>query len=219
MIKGSTCYKNLNNPKCIDLRLTNKNRSFQNSCVIETGLSDFHKMTFSVLKCYFAKAESKVIFYRDYKNFSNESFKSLISYKNGNLQDHNVLDSFLDISKYALDKTALLKQKYIRANNSPFMNKTISRKIMKRTRMRNKFLRERTEANRMAYNIQRNYCVSLIRKTKRDYYSNLNHKQLTDNKNFWKTVKPFFTDKGVNNEKITLTENGETLSTTFFRIY
>ena len=28
--------------------------------------------------------------------------------------------------------------------------------------MRNKFLRERTEANRRAYNIQRNYCVSLL---------------------------------------------------------
>ena len=66
---------------------------------------------------------------------------------------------------------------------------------MKRTRMRNKFLRERTETNRRAYNIQRNYCVSLIQKTKRDYYSNLNHEQVTDNKIFWKTVKPFFTDK------------------------
>ena len=44
----------------------------------------------------------------------------------------------------------------------------------------------------MAYNIQRNYSVSLIRKTERDYYSNLNHKQVTDNKIFWKTVKAFF---------------------------
>ena len=62
--------------------------------------------------------------------------------------------------------------------------------------MRNKFLREKTEANSRAYNIQRNYCVSLIRKTKRDYYSNLKHNQVT----------------GVRNEKITMIENGETLS-------
>ena len=174
-------------------------------------------MTVSVLKCYFAKAEPKVIFYRDYKNFSNERFRSLISNRNVNLQDHNVLDSFLEICKYPLDETAPLKEKCIRANNSPFMNKTTSTEIMKRTRIRNKFfrnkfLKERTEANRRAYNVQRNYCVSLIRKTKRDYYSNLNHKQVNDNKNFWKTVKPFFTDEGVNNEKMTLVENGETLS-------
>ena len=52
----------------------------------------------------------------------------------------------------------------------------------------------------------------LIQKTKRDNYSNLNHKQVTDNKKFQETFKPFFTDEGVNNEKITLIENGETLS-------
>ena len=103
--------------------LPNKNRSFQTSCAIETGLSDFHKMAVSILKYYFAKAELKVIFYGDYKNFSNESFRSIITNKNRNLQDHNVLDSFLDICKYALDKTVPLKPKYIRANNSPFMNK------------------------------------------------------------------------------------------------
>ena len=51
----------------------------------------------------------------------------------------------------------------------------------------------------------------MIRKTKRDYYSNLNHKQITDNKIFGKLLNLFFTDKGVNNEKLTLTENGETL--------
>ena len=72
------------------------------------------------------------------------------------------------------------------------MNKTMLREIMKRTRMGNKFLKERTEANRRAYNIQGNYCVSLIQKTKRDYYSNLNHKQVSDIKFFWETVKPFF---------------------------
>ena len=158
-------------------------------------------MTASVLKFYFAKVEPKVLFYRGYKNFSNESFRSLITNKNRNLQDHNVLDSFLAICKYALDETAPFKLKYIRVINSHFMNKTTSREIMERTTMRNKLLGERPEANRRAHNIQRNYCVSLIHKTKRDYYSNLNHKQVTDNKFFWKTVKPFFRDKGVNNEK------------------
>ena len=116
-------------------------------------------MTASVLKFYFAKVEPKVIFYRGYKNFSNESFRSLITNKNRNLQDHNVLDSFLAICKYALDETAPFKLKYIRVINSHFMNKTTSREIMKRTTMRNKLLGERPEANRRAHNIQRNYCV------------------------------------------------------------
>ena len=44
MINRPTCYKNPDKPTCIDLILTNCPGSFQNSCVIETGLSDFQKM-------------------------------------------------------------------------------------------------------------------------------------------------------------------------------
>ena len=45
LIKEPTCYKNPQNPSCIDLILTNSPYSFQSSCVIETGLSDFQMMT------------------------------------------------------------------------------------------------------------------------------------------------------------------------------
>ena len=50
LIKEPTCYKNLDNSSCIDLILINKPSSFQNSCVAETGLSDFHWMTLAVTK-------------------------------------------------------------------------------------------------------------------------------------------------------------------------
>ena len=50
LIKDATCYKNPENPSCIDLILTNNPNSFQNSGVIETGLSDFHKMMVTVMK-------------------------------------------------------------------------------------------------------------------------------------------------------------------------
>ena len=128
--------------------LTNKHRSFHNSCVIETGLSDFHKMAVSILKSYFEKAEHEVIFYRDYKKFSNDRFRSTISNPDGSFRGHHDLDFLLDICTSALDEIAPIKQKYVRANNAPFINRTILKEIMKRTRMRNKFLRERTEASR-----------------------------------------------------------------------
>ena len=63
---------------------------------------------------------------------------------------------------------------------------------MTRSRLRNKFKKNRTDDNRKAYNTQRNKCVNLLRKNKRDYYHKLNVKKLTDNKKFWKTVKPLF---------------------------
>ena len=79
LIKNPTRYKNSNNPKCVDLILTNRQRSFQKSCVINTGLSDFHKMTATLLGSLFLKAVPEIIMYRDYKKlFSNNEFRSII---------------------------------------------------------------------------------------------------------------------------------------------
>ena len=61
LIKQATCFKN-------------KPRSFQSTCVIETGLSDFHRMTVSVLKTHFRKLPPKFVTYRDFKKFENERF-------------------------------------------------------------------------------------------------------------------------------------------------
>ena len=38
LIKQPMCYKNPNNPTCIDLILSNTYRSFQSTCVIKAGL-------------------------------------------------------------------------------------------------------------------------------------------------------------------------------------
>ena len=94
----------------------------------------------------------------------------------------------------------------------PFINKTLSKEIMKRTKLRNKFLKDRTEENRSRYASQRNYCVSLLKKTKKEYFGNLNEKNVCDNKTFCKTVKPFLSDKIVSKEQITLVENNEIIS-------
>ena len=53
LITVPTCYKNSQNPSCIDLILTNSHLSFQSSDGIETGLSGFHKMTVAVIKTTF----------------------------------------------------------------------------------------------------------------------------------------------------------------------
>ena len=75
LVKEATCFKNPENPSCIDLFLTNSNRSFQGTTTVTTGLSDFHKMAVTVMKTTFPKAEPKVIQYRDYKNFNLQNFR------------------------------------------------------------------------------------------------------------------------------------------------
>ena len=47
-----------------------------------------------------------------------------------------------------------------------------------------------------------NKCVSLLRKSKKDYFENRNEKNITDNKRFWETVK----QKNPPRQRINLTE-------------
>ena len=74
-INKPTCYKNHEKPSCVELILTNCPCSFQNSCALEIGLSDFHKMVATVMITTFRKMEPKIIKYRDYNFFFNNTFR------------------------------------------------------------------------------------------------------------------------------------------------
>ena len=216
LIRQPTCYNNPSNPVCVDLILTNVPRSFQSACVVETGLFDFHLMTFTVMKKCFKKYQPKIINYRSNKTFSNEKYtETLIN----NLSKENFINNddgfqrFCHISLDALNKHAPRKKKHARGNQMPFFNKELSKAIMTRTKLRNIFLQNRSEENRIRYTKQRNFCVSLLRKTKKRYYENLNEKFVVDNKLFWKTVKPLLSDNVAGKDEIHLIENNELVKT------
>ena len=115
-------------------------------------------------------------------------------------------DLFKAALNEAIQRHVPIKQRYVRANQGPFINKTINKEIMKRSRLRNKFLNTKSDIDRKAYNKQRNLCVSLIRREKKNFFKNISTCDITDNKTFWKTVKPLFTDKIQTKSKITLIE-------------
>ena len=91
------------------------------------------------------------------------------------------------------------------------MNNEISKTIIARTRLRNRFLKNRSNQNRDLFRKQRNLRLRLLRKSKKDYFSNLNEKQITNNKRFWKTVKPFLSNKVQSSERINLTDENDSL--------
>ena len=72
VIKKPACFKIPETPACSDLILTNKSLSFKNAYVIETGLSEFHKMTVAVMKMHFPKMKPQVASHRKYKDFMME---------------------------------------------------------------------------------------------------------------------------------------------------
>ena len=93
----------------------------------------------------------------------------------------------------------------------PFLKKNVSKVIMTRSKLGNKILTNRAEENMSLYFKQRNYCVSFLRKAKKVYHSNLDEKNVTDNRSFWKTIKPLLFDKLTNKKKTNLSENREML--------
>ena len=83
---------------------------------------------------------------------------------------------------------------------------------MTRTRLLNKYRKDDIAGNLFAYKRQRNFCVKLLRKSKKNFYNNLNVKRITDHRKFWQTIKPNCTDKTLKDERITLVEGDKVIT-------
>ena len=92
------------------------------------------------------------------------------------------------------------------------MSKQLRKAITTRTRLLNKYRKYNSAENFFAYKRQRNLCVKLLRKSKKDFYNNLNVKRITDNRKFWQTIKPNFTDKTLRDERTTLVEGDKVIT-------
>ena len=145
-----------------------------------------HKLIITILKVKPDKLPPRIIKYRDYKNFESNAFnnKLQISLKNFDMNNSSFIE-LKTIFMELLNKVVPQKTKYLRASYSKFMTKELSKAIMLRTKLRNQFLKTRTSEAKLKYNKQRNLCVSLLRKTKRNDYENLNLNDISDNKKFW----------------------------------
>ena len=103
--------------------------------------------------------------------YCNENVKN-VRIKTGSLTLN--FDIFKNVCLDVVNKNATLKRKYIRKNHAEYMNKEFSQAIMKRSKLCNIYLKHRSEENRLVYKKQRNFCVTLLRKKKADYFNNLN---------------------------------------------
>ena len=84
------------------------------------------------------------------------------------------------------------------------MTKTFRKAIMIRSRLKNRFHKTRPDENWLLYKTQRNLCMKLLKKTKKDNFLKVNPKLVSGNKNFWRTIKPYFSYKGNFSNKITI---------------
>ena len=76
IVKQKTCFKNVFNPSCVDLFITNSPKSFQHTHSFSCGLSDHHNFVLTVLKNTCGKQKSNIKYYRDWKKFDNAIFRT-----------------------------------------------------------------------------------------------------------------------------------------------
>ena len=91
------------------------------------------------------------------------------------------------------------------------MTKMLRKAIMRRSALQNKYHRDRTQETEKAFRKQRNYTNKLMKKEKKRYFSNLNMKNFTDNKKFWNTMKPLFSNQR-GSQNITLVKDNKIIS-------
>ena len=120
-------------------------------------------------------------------------------------------ESFQFAFKVILNQFAPEKQNLIRNNNHPFMTKALCKAIMERSKLRNKFNEERNTEDWSEYKRQRHLCSNLLKQSKNRHFNSFNLNDISENKMFWKTIKPFLTEKNKTTNNIILTESNQTV--------
>ena len=100
--------------------LTNHPRSFQNSLAIDTDLSDFHRITVTVMKAYSPKLHPKLVNYRDCEKFSNKAFRDELLTNLYHIAPN--YDDFIKMVNRVLDRHVSCKEKVYRSQSKTFYN-------------------------------------------------------------------------------------------------
>ena len=202
VMKAKTCFKTTRGT-CIDLILTNSKNSIQSTGIVETGLSDFHLLIYTMLKTKYMKLPAKKVKYRDYKYFNEEFFLYELNHclTNNTLENY---DQFENLFTNILQRHAPLKTKLVRANSKPYVTKNLRKAIMTRSRLKVLANKTKKPEDMVRYKQQRNLVVRLNKQAKKDFFSKTENKP----KHFWEAVKPIFSEKDCGTEKrIQLLEN------------
>ena len=106
---------------------------------------------------------------------------------------------------------APIKNETIIANHALYVTKTMRKALLKKKELQNRYFKIRATENLKLFKRQRNFCSRLYKRERKKYFSNLDLNKTTDNRLFWKTVKPLLPDKGFNSTKMFLVAEGKTV--------
>ena len=144
--------------------LTNTPRSFHNTAITKTGISDHHKLITSFFRSHFERIPSKKVEYGNYKKFNVKNFLGELDqemiqgeiYKSNN----DMYSTFSDVFRSVLDRHALLKRKTIRGNQGSFMTKQLSKAIVNRSKLRNRYIKWLSRDNVLDYKKAKTHAIT-----------------------------------------------------------
>ena len=189
--------------------LTNRIRSFHNSTITETGISDHNKLKNSFFRSHFEQIPSKKVEYRNYKKFNVTNFFRDLDQEMMEVKmckyNNDMYSTFSNVFRSVVDKHAPLKRKIIRGNQAPFMTKQLSKDMMNRSKLRNRYIKWPSRENFLDYKKAKNTCSYLNKFAKKSYFDKDTRTGFVSYRAFWNTVKPFLTNKGfLTKENITI---------------
>ena len=186
-----------------------ESRRFLSTLNAPCPISDFHNIIGAATKRFAAMKTPQTIYYRSYKHFIESDF--CYDIERAPFYVMNIFDDVYDMAwftssliKYVVDNHAPVKSITVKFQSVPYMNSALRKAQYKRTMARNRFKRYGKscwEENRR----HRNLVVKIRKSSMRKYFEDKCSKQ---DRHFWKTISPFFSDKRFRNgQNIALSEN------------
>jgi hypothetical protein len=193
------------------------NQKLKCSGVVNTHLSDGHQLVYSVFKTGAPRQPPKTVFYRSFKNFNDDKF--LADLQSTPFHITNIFEdpedsywAFNKLLNQVLVEHAPIKQKTVRSRYTPFMNKSLRKAIMNKHRLWRKYKKYPSSKTWNSYRVQRN-AVTALRKASIKTYFQERTAGGPKNEHFWKTVKPFMTNKGSHNTQELMIEHNNNILT------
>ena len=138
--------------------------------------------------------------HRSFKKIDIENFNITLKNKLKNLSSHFYFEFKVFLNE--LNRLTHLKKNILRQNNNAFMAKEHRKEITIRSKLKIKYNKERRQIKWCNFKRERNHCLNILRKTENEYFNNLNIKQVSTKKFFWKSNKLIFSDTGPSSSKL-----------------
>ena len=174
VISHPTCFKT-SRGTLLDVILVHDQRHLQSCGVTDTGLSDHHRLIYSLTKTHAPRPTKREITYISYKTLNEEAY--LQDLENAPFHVASVFDNVDDqlyftqtLLNEITNEHLPIKTKTVKANAPPYMNRKLRKSCMDKARYRHRYQKFPTKENWEKYRLLRNMSSKLKRKSIRTFF-------------------------------------------------